>query len=101
MGAGGLILGMRSQLDEHTSAECVAVTGSNQSAATASVSRALSEHSSGTLTYSLTQRGIGPRGWRAEGVREVLERALDVERRPGGGDDDGDAESEGEARVEV
>jgi DnaJ homolog subfamily C member 11 len=59
MGAGGLILGMRSQLDEHTSAECVAVTGSNQSAATASVSRALSEHSSGTLTYSLTQRGIG------------------------------------------
>ena len=42
-----------------------------------------------------------PSGWRAEGAREVLERALDVERRPGGGDDDGDAESEGEARVEV
>jgi hypothetical protein len=45
MGAGGLILGIRRQCSAHTSGEIAVVTGSMQSAATASVQRQLSEHS--------------------------------------------------------
>ena len=61
MGAGGLVLGLRRQCSAHTGAELAVVTGSMQSAATLALNRQLSEHSTGTLTYSYSpaQGGLG------------------------------------------
>jgi DnaJ family protein C protein 11/ATP-dependent RNA helicase DDX10/DBP4 len=61
MGAGGLILGVRRQCSEHTGVELAVVTGSTQSQASLAVSRVISEHTAGTLTYSYSpvQGGLG------------------------------------------
>lgn len=59
MGGGGLVLGLRRQCSAHTSVEATAVTGNVQSAANLSVQRQLSEHSTGSLTYSYNPGGQG------------------------------------------
>ena len=54
-------MGYRRQCSDHTGLELTTVMGTNQSAATLAVERQLTEHSTGSLTYSYSpaQGGLG------------------------------------------